>query len=139
MKCPVCRATYRSSGSASSHSTGFSHSLNCHRCGVDLSPLIHVHDRAIKYHRQAIQSLQDRDYSAAISWNNQALALYNHADFYALAGQLCALQGEFQKAIGAWEKAVQLNPQHPTASIYLEQLETIRSAAPRSSNTSTSS
>lgn len=126
MKCPVCRATYRSSGAANSHSDALSAPLNCHRCGADLSPLIHIHDRAIKYHRQAIQALQAKDYSAATIWNNQALALYSHADFYALAGQLCALQGDFQKAIGAWEKAVQLNPQHPTASGYLKQLEAIR-------------
>jgi len=67
-------------------------------CGVDLSPLIH--DRAIWYHRQAIQALQAGDYPAATTWNNQALALYvNNAAFHALAGQLWALQGEFRQAL----------------------------------------
>jgi len=69
-----------------------------------ISPLIHIHDRAIWYHRQAIQALQAGDYPAT-TWNNQALALYvNNAAFHALAGQLWALQGEFRQALAAWEK-----------------------------------
>jgi tetratricopeptide (TPR) repeat protein len=121
MKCPVCRAHYRSSGVGNSHSHSLSDPLNCHRCGVDLSPLIHIHDQAIWYYRQAIQALQTGDYDTAIAWNNQALTLNNsNADFHALAGQLWALQGEFQWAIGAWEKAQQLNPQHPKVQTYLK-------------------
>jgi len=55
-----------------------------------ISPLIHIHDRAIWYHRQAIQALQ-AGLPAATTWNNQALALYvNNAAFHALAGQLWA-------------------------------------------------
>jgi len=70
MKCPVCRATYRSSG-VREQGLGarkmpiprnlLPDTLNCHRCGV-ISPLIHIHDRAIWYHRQAIQALQAGDY-----------------------------------------------------------------------------
>jgi tetratricopeptide (TPR) repeat protein len=91
---------------------------------VDLAPLIHLHDQAIWYHRQAIQALQAENYPAATTWNRQALALYsNNADFHALAGQLWALQGEFQRAILAWQKARQINPQHNTAHVYLEALE----------------
>lgn len=137
MKCPVCRATYRSSGvraqglgareNANPHTRNLlPDPLNCHRCGVDLSPLIHIHDRAIWYHRQAIQALQAGDYPAATTWNNQALALnVNNAAFHTLAGQLWALQGEFRQALAAWEKARQLNPQHPTANAYLQGLEEI--------------
>jgi len=126
MKCPVCRATYRSSGAASSHPRSLSDSLNCHRCRADLSPLIHVHDQAIWHHRRAIQALQEGHYPAATTWNNQALALsLNNADFHALAGQLWALQGEFREAIRAWEKALKLNFHHPTAHIYLKELEAI--------------
>ncbi len=137
MKCPVCRATYRSSAvreqGLGARGNAFPltrnlipNPLNCHRCGVDLSPLIHIHDRAIWHHRQAIQALQAGDYPIATTWNNQALALYvNNADFHALAGQLWALQGEFRQAIAAWEKARQLNPQHSTANVYLQGLEQI--------------
>jgi tetratricopeptide (TPR) repeat protein len=127
MKCPVCRATYRPSGVVNSQPRSLSKSLNCHRCGVDLSPLIHVHDQAIGYHRRAVQALQEENYSAATTWNNQALGLWiNHADFHALAGQLLALQGKFQEAIGAWERALKLNAQHPTARLYLHELEGVR-------------
>jgi tetratricopeptide (TPR) repeat protein len=127
MKCPVCRATYRSSGNANSQSRSLSVPLNCHRCGVDLAPLIDVHDRAIAYYRRAIQALQDGDYTAAMIWNNQALALwFGNADFHALAGQLWALQGEFRQAIAAWEKALQLQPQHPIAGGYLQDINLIR-------------
>ncbi|NJP12106.1 MAG: hypothetical protein HC866_23750 [Leptolyngbyaceae cyanobacterium RU_5_1] len=128
MKCPVCRATYRSSGvreTASSNSqTLIPNSRNCHRCGVDLSPLIQIHDQAIWYHRQAIQALHAENYSAATTWNDQALSLHhNNADFHALAGQLWALQGKFHQAISAWERARHLNPQHPTATACLRGLD----------------
>ncbi len=100
--------------------------LTCHRCGVDLSPLIHIHDQALWYYRQAIQALQAENYAAATTWNHQALDLYgDNADFHALAGQLWALQGEFRWAIAAWEKARQLNPQHRTANAYLAELERV--------------
>lgn len=138
MKCPVCRAIYRSPGRDQEvRDANFGTpdqipaALNCHRCGVDLSPLIHLHDRAVWYHRKAIQALQAGDYPAATAWNEQALALYaNNADFHVLAGQLWAVQGEFRQAIGAWKKAQQLNPQHPTANAYLQELKDIAALMP---------
>jgi tetratricopeptide (TPR) repeat protein len=133
MKCPVCRATYRSPSTRDQEqgedSTFQSPDLlpkllNCHRCGVDLSPLIQIHDQALWYYCQAIQALQAGNYPAAITWNNQALALCsNNADFHALAGQLWALQGEFRQAILAWETARQISPQHQAANAYLAELE----------------
>jgi len=135
MKCPVCRATYRppitQDQEAGEDSTSPpqdlpTHTLNCHRCGVDLSPLIHIHDQALWYYRQAIQALHSGNYPAATTWNHQALALYgNNADFHALAGQLWALQGEFRQAAFAWEKARQINPTDRTANAYLEELERV--------------
>ena len=114
MKCPVCRATYRPQRSPHP---------NCHRCGVDLTPLVEIHDRAVWHHRQAIASFQSGDYATATIHNNRALTLYpNHPDFQAFAGQLWALQGEFALAYSAWKKVQQLNPQHPTASQCLLQL-----------------
>ena len=124
MKCPVCRATYRSP-EKSENSTPPSTYL-CRRCGVDLTPLIHLHDQAIWYHHQAIQALRSGDYREATHRNDRALTLYaNHADFHALAGQLWALQGEFGAAIAAWQKALQLSPQHATASACLQFLATL--------------
>ncbi len=137
MKCPVCRATYRSPGIRNrgaevreitnpSPQSPIPSSLTCHRCGADLSPLIHLHDQAIWYYRQAIQALQTGNYAVATAWNNQALALHhNNADFHALAGQLWVLQGEFQRAILAWQKAQRINPQHQTTNAYLEALERV--------------
>jgi tetratricopeptide (TPR) repeat protein len=90
---------------------------------VELTPLIHLHDRAIWYHRQAVQAFKLGDYPTASAWNDQALAIeFNNADFQALAGQLWALQGELQRAITAWKKAQQLNPQHQTAEACLRVL-----------------
>jgi tetratricopeptide (TPR) repeat protein len=118
MKCPVCCATYRPP-EKSENSTPPSTYL-CRRCGVDLTPLIHLHDRAIWYHYQAIQALRSGDDREAMHRNDRALALYaNHADFHALAGQLWALQGEFGAAIAAWRKAQHLNPQHSSAGDFL--------------------
>ena len=108
MKCPVCRATYRPQVPPNQV---------CRRCGVDLSPLIALHDRALWHHRQAIASFQAGDRAAAAIQNDRALALSpNHPDFQAFAGQLWALQGELSLAISAWKKARQLHPQQPTAS-----------------------
>lgn len=136
MKCPVCRATYRSpDGNRGSEvikvtspdpPSPIPAPLNCHRCGVDLSPLIHLYDQAIWCYRHAIQALQAGNYPVAISWNHQALALYrNNADFHALEGHLWALQGEFQSAVLAWQKARQINPQHKTTNVYLEALDKV--------------
>lgn len=138
MKCPVCRATYRppstkqevGEDATSQPQDLLPHPLNCHRCGVDLSPLIQIHDQALWYYHQAIQAMHAGNYPAAVTWNNQALALYgNHADFHVLAGQLWALQGEFRQAFFAWEKAQQINPQHRIASTYLQRLKRVMSGA----------
>ncbi len=118
MKCPVCRALYRRSEKGETSNSPSTYL--CRRCGVDLSPLIRLHDLAIWHHCQAIQALRSGDDLGAMQRNDRALALYaNHADFHALAGQLLALQGEFGEAISAWRKAQQLNPQHATASVCL--------------------
>jgi tetratricopeptide (TPR) repeat protein len=136
MNCPVCRAAYRPSRTRDQEVWEESvspqgllpHPLNCRRCGVDLSPLIHIHDQAVWYYRQAIQALEAGNYPAATAWNSQALALYSHNDdFYALEGQLWALQGKFRQAIFAWEKAQQINPQHRTASTCLQGLKRVLS------------
>lgn len=137
MKCPVCRATYRSPGSKPQGSDPDASipaalpdaaALNCRRCGLDLAPLIRLYDQAIWHHRQAIQSFNAGDYAIAIAHNNQALTLNtHHADFHALAGQLWMLQGDIIRAIAAWKTAQHLNPQHPTATVYLQQLWAIAS------------
>jgi Tfp pilus assembly protein PilF len=119
MKCPVCRATYRPSGDRSSAADEAD--LLCRRCGVDLSPLIQIHDRAVWHYRQAIQALQARDYAAAAHHNHQALALDRHnADFHALAGQISALQGDLWQAIASWKTARQLDPQQAIANACLQ-------------------
>jgi tetratricopeptide (TPR) repeat protein len=81
-----------------------------------LSPLIQIHDRAVWHYRQALQFFAAGDYLAAQAQNDRAIALHsNNADFHALAGQIWALQGEFQRAIVAWKQAQQLEPLHPIA------------------------
>jgi Flp pilus assembly protein TadD len=86
-----------------------------------LSALIHLHDQALWYHRQALQSLKAGDYAEAQAKNDQALALHHqNADFHALAGRLWALQGEFGQAIASWKQAQKLDTQHPTACGYLK-------------------
>ncbi|HEY9641972.1 MAG TPA: hypothetical protein V6C57_15905 [Coleofasciculaceae cyanobacterium] len=116
MKCPVCRATYRSPGQTEDAAASL-----CRRCGVDLSPLIQIHDQSIWHYRQAVEAFKAKDYAAAAHHNHQALALDRHnADFHALSGQLLALQGELGQAIAAWKIARQLNSQHPTAAACLQ-------------------
>lgn len=130
MKCPVCRAVYRPSKvklQISSETTGeikTSPSASvCRRCGADLSPLIHIHDQALWYYKQALQCLKNCDYSQAKVCNEQALALHqNNADFQTLAGRLWALEGEFQQAITSWQKALRLDPQNPVAGSNLQIL-----------------
>lgn len=113
IKCPVCRATYSPAYETPS----------CRRCRADLSSLIRIHDQAVSHYRQAIQLLKAGDYVAAQAQNDRALALhYNNADFHALAGQLWALQGEFQRAIAAWKQAQKLDPVHTIACSCLQIL-----------------
>jgi tetratricopeptide (TPR) repeat protein len=102
LKCPVCRATYRPKGSQL-----------CHRCGADLSRLIAVHDQAIWHYQQAIHHLKTGDDPTAQLYVEQAIALnHRNADFHALAGQLWARQGDFERAIAAWKQAQVLEPSH---------------------------
>lgn len=124
IKCPVCRAPYRSPLAELDDPDS---ALSCHRCGADLTSLIQLHDQAIGYHRRALQALQVGDYPAATAWNEQALTLHQNADFHTLRGQLWALQGQFRSAIAAWEVARRLAPQHPAANAYLRQLEQLAS------------
>lgn len=111
MHCPVCRAVYRPpSGS-------------CRRCGVDLLPLIEIRDRAIWYHKQALDSLARGDFKGSIVDNQKALALHRgNADFHVLAGRLQALEGNLKQAIANWQYALSLDPQHPQALKFLQIL-----------------
>ena len=123
MKCPVCRATYR----AGSQQTETEPSMRCRRCGVDLSPLIQIHDQALWHYRQALHWLHHKQYAEAHNQIEQALALQaQNADFYALAGRLWALQGEFGRAIAAWQQACQLDPNHRVAGECLQRITTLR-------------
>jgi tetratricopeptide (TPR) repeat protein len=104
MKCPVCRATYRIPETLTL-------TKPCHRCGADLAPLIELHDRAIAHHRQAIAHFATDDLSAAMMENDRAIALHSqNAQFHAFAGQLFALQEEFDKAMRSWQLAKQIDP-----------------------------
>lgn len=110
MQCPVCRAIYRPSPTQS-----------CRRCGLDLSPLITLHDQALWHHRQALESFRAGYYPAATDQNDRALVLIpNQPDFQAFAGQLWANQGDFAKAIAAWKKALKLDPHQQTAETCLQ-------------------
>ena len=118
MKCPVCHASYRPPA------------LLCRRCGVDLSPLIRLRDQAVWHHQQAIQYLEAGQYAEAIAENDQAIALHHQqAEFHALAGQLWALQGKFDRAIDDWKTAQALDPKHPIAAACLDSLLQLRNFA----------
>jgi Tfp pilus assembly protein PilF len=112
MKCPVCRATYRMPESVAL-------TKPCHRCGADLAPLIQLHDRAIAHHRLAIAHFAADDLSAATIENDRAIALHSqNAGFHAFAGQLFALQGQFDRAMRSWQIAQQIDPNNTFASIF---------------------
>ena len=124
MKCPVCRATYRTPESSPPPEP-----KPCHRCGADLSALIALHDQAIGHHRQAIAQFVAGDLAAAIAANNQAIQLHSqHPKFHAFAGQLSALQGEFGPAIRSWQLAQTIDPQDTTVSACLEILGQLASS-----------
>lgn len=124
MNCPVCRTVYRPLRGDGEKSAVLSpQSPICRRCGVDLSPLIQIHDQALWYYRRALCLLADGNYTEAKAINEQALALHHgNADFHALAGRLWALEGELQQAIASWRRALMLNPQHLSASRCLQSL-----------------
>jgi tetratricopeptide (TPR) repeat protein len=119
MKCPVCRAVYKPVPEQS-----------CRRCGADLSALVRVHDQAVWHYQAAIAALESRDLSLAQAQIGRALFLHSqNADYHALAGQLWALQGNFQGAIAAWRKATEIDAKHPTALNALQSVATFVSQA----------
>jgi len=121
MKCPVCRAIYRPS--RINEDSCLISSTCCRRCGVDLAPLICLHDLALWHYPEAIQSFKSVDLVKAISQNQQAIALDSrNADFYVLSGQILALQGELDLAIAAWHKAMAISPKHSKAVEFLQLL-----------------
>ncbi|QZZ20462.1 tetratricopeptide repeat protein [Leptothermofonsia sichuanensis E412] len=76
--------------------------------------------QAVQAWDQLLQSLSPKEQVPTL----QAIALYaSRADFHAFAGQLWALQGEFQRAIAAWKKAQQLEPNHPISTALLQSLQ----------------
>jgi Flp pilus assembly protein TadD len=78
---------------------------------------------ALWHHREAIQAFKLGDLVEAIAQNQQAIALHSrNADFYVFAGQILALQGEFNHAIAAWHKAMEISPKHPKATEFLQLL-----------------
>ncbi|NJL19634.1 MAG: tetratricopeptide repeat protein [Leptolyngbyaceae cyanobacterium SM1_3_5] len=105
IKCPVCRADYRTSATSS-----------CRRCGADLAPLIEIHDRSIWHYQQAIAAFKSSQIFAAQQQIDFAIALNSRsADFHAFAGQLWALQGKFDRALAAWRSAIAIDADHPIA------------------------
>jgi tetratricopeptide (TPR) repeat protein len=115
MKCPVCRATYRIPESLAL-------TKPCHRCGADLAPLIELHDRAIAHHRQSIAHFAANDLSAAMVQNDRAIALHSqNAQFHAFAGQLFALQEQFDLAMRSWQIAQQIDPKNTFASMFRDE------------------
>jgi Flp pilus assembly protein TadD len=116
MKCPVCRAAYQPGQSAPA----------CRRCGADLSTLIQIHDRALWHYRQAIAHCHNAAYPEAQTHIQQALALNSReASFHALAGQIWALQGNWQPAIAVWKHAQQLDPRNAIATHCLKLLAAV--------------
>ncbi len=119
MKCPVCRATYRAIAPESALSRP------CHRCGADLAALIRLHDCAIAHYHQAIAYFAAGDLPKALAENNKAIALHSrYPAFHAFAGQLWALQGQFDQAIQAWQLAQKLDPKNNVP--YLDLLKRMR-------------
>ncbi|MBJ7901099.1 MAG: tetratricopeptide repeat protein [Cyanobacteria bacterium RI_101] len=99
MRCPVCRAEYRSGA------------VLCRRCGLDWSPLLAVLDQALAYHRRALAAFEGGDYALAAEANDQALNLTQDQDsFHQLRGQLLFLAGDFSGAAQAWRRALRLAP-----------------------------
>ena len=138
MKCPVCRALYRpaaqrEAAATSTASVEAAPSTLCRRCGVDLTPLIRVHDQALWHYRQALHHLKQQQYAEAHAQTDQALALQQNADFYALSGRLWGLQGEFGRAVAAWQQARQLNPTHGVACGCLHWIAQLRQPVLQSS------
>ena len=116
MKCPVCRALYQPGQST----------LACRRCGADLTALIQIHDRALWHYRQAIIHLKTEAYLDAQTHIQQAIALNSrNATFYALAGQIWALQGSWQAAIEAWKQAQRLDRSNQTTADCLKLLAVV--------------
>ncbi|WP_339375061.1 hypothetical protein [Stenomitos frigidus] len=93
---------------------------------TDLTALIQIHDRALWHYRQAIAELKVEDYPGAQIQIQQALALDGRqAIFYTLAGQISALQGEWQLAITTWKQAQRLDPTNPIALQCLQLLSAV--------------
>jgi tetratricopeptide (TPR) repeat protein len=105
MKCPVCRATYRST------QTPEQLTYTCHRCGADLTALIRIHDQAIAHHCRAIEYFKSGNIHDAMVANDQAINLHSrHPSFHALAGRLWVIQGNFDQAFQSWKLTKALDP-----------------------------
>ena len=92
MKCPVRRVAYCKPSEPPNLVP-----KPCHRCGADLPALIRLHDHAIYLHRQAIAQFATGDVTQAIETNETSIAIHlQQPKFYAFAGQLWAVQGDFK-------------------------------------------
>jgi tetratricopeptide (TPR) repeat protein len=130
LKCPVCRAAYRSKPSSELPEDTYEKSQEespCHRCGTDLAPLIELYDRAIDYHRNAIDRFKQGNISGAQVMNDLAIELHSqHPKFHAFAGQLWAVQGDFTSAVRSWKVAQKLDPKNAIVTDCLSILTTLK-------------
>jgi len=85
--------------------------------------LIQIHDQSIWYYQQAVSAFENNDFSTAQQQIDQAIALNaRRAEFHTFAGQVWALQGEFDQAISAWKLAAAIDSGNRRAQDALEML-----------------
>jgi len=90
-KCPACHARYRGRE-------------KCHRCGMDIAPIVAIKSRAQSHMKQAKQAYCIKSYDKMYDHGRRANALYQTDESIKLLACAALMENRFEEALIMWRQ-----------------------------------
>jgi hypothetical protein len=90
-QCPACHARYRGKE-------------KCHRCGLEIAPILDIKMRAQFHFKQALKSFSMDDYDQMYSEARRANSLYQTRESIQMLACAALLSKRFEEAINVWRQ-----------------------------------
>jgi len=96
-RCPACNARYRGKN-------------KCHRCGMEVAPLLEIKTRAQFHVKQAIKFYRMEDYNQMYFHARRAHALYQTRESIHILACAALMVQHFDEAINMWQQYANCQP-----------------------------
>jgi hypothetical protein len=96
-KCPACNARYRGRE-------------KCHRCGMEIAPILAIKERAQSHMKQAKQSFCMELYNKMYHHGRRANALYQTGESIKFLACAALIENKFEEAIKMWRQYQNCQP-----------------------------